>query len=431
MTTNKTGRPEPAADDGLRDGEDAVTHGRAARPPDVPATGPSAAHRTLDPSASRDPHQAPDASASRGSGRDRLSQTPVPGGAPAAAADGSGLRRIDVALGERGYPVLIGPGARHRLARVLADIGARKVAVVTARPEEWLPSTGLETLVVHAEDGEAGKSLARVEDWCRRFASWGLSRADAIVSCGGGTTTDAVGLTAALYHRGVPVVHLPTSLLAQVDASVGGKTAVNLPEGKNLVGAYWQPRAVLCDTDYLTTLPTRERINGYGEIARCHFIGAGDLRGLPLAEQIAASVARKASVVAADEHDNGLRHILNYGHTLGHALERATDFRLRHGEAVAIGTVFAGRLAGALGRIDSGRVTEHHDVVAHYGLPTALPPEVPVTTLVALMRLDKKATSGLAFVLDGPLGAELVRDIPERTVAETLDAMPRAAAGRA
>jgi 5-deoxy-5-amino-3-dehydroquinate synthase len=350
---------------------------------------------------------------------------------PATGADDGGLRRVDVALGERGYPVLIGAGARHRLAGVLAGIGARKVAVVTARPEEWLPHTGLETLVVRAADGEEGKSLARVEEWCRRFAAWGLSRADAVVSCGGGTTTDAVGLAAALYHRGVPVVHLPTSLLAQVDASVGGKTAVNLPEGKNLVGAYWQPAAVLCDTDYLTTLPPRERVNGYGEIARCHFIGAGDLRGLPVEEQITASVARKASVVAADERDTGLRHILNYGHTLGHALERATDFRLRHGEAVAIGTVFAGRLAGALGRISPGRVAEHHDVVAHYGLPTALPPEVSTAALVALMRVDKKATTGLAFVLDGADGAELVQDVSEEIVVRTLQDMPRASAKEA
>ncbi|WP_345622494.1 3-dehydroquinate synthase family protein [Streptomyces ziwulingensis] len=338
------------------------------------------------------------------------------------------MRRVDVALGERAYPVLIGPGARHRLAGVLAGLGARKVAVVTARPRASLPSTGLETLVVEAEDGEEGKSLARVEEWCRRFAAWGLSRADVVVSCGGGTTTDAVGLAAALYHRGVPVVHLPTSLLAQVDASVGGKTAVNLPEGKNLVGTYWQPRAVLCDTDHLATLPPRERVNGYGEIARCHFIGAGDLRGLPPAEQIAASVALKASVVAADERDSGLRHILNYGHTLGHALERASDFRLRHGEAVAVGTVFAGRLAGALGRIGPDRVAEHHEVVAHYGLATALPPDVSSTALLALMRLDKKATTGLSFVLDGARGAELVRDVPEDIVAHTLDAMPRGAA---
>ncbi|MFF7586293.1 3-dehydroquinate synthase family protein [Kitasatospora purpeofusca] len=356
-------------------------------------------------------------------------ETPVPSATPV-RTDG-GLRRIDVELGERGYPVLIGPGARHRLAGVLAGIGARRVAVVSARPAEWLPDTGLDTLVVEAKDGEEGKSLAWVAELCSRFTAFGLGRADAVVSCGGGTTTDAVGLAAALYHRGVPVVHLPTSLLAQVDASVGGKTAVNLPEGKNLVGAYWQPSAVLCDTDYLSTLPPRERVNGYGEIARCHFIGAGDLRHLPLPEQIAASVARKAAVVAADERDAGLRHILNYGHTLGHALERATDFRLRHGEAVGIGTVFTGRLAGALGRIGPERVAEHHEVVAHYGLPTALPPEADTGALIALMRLDKKAVHGLSFVLDGPRGAELVSDVPEPLVARTLDAMPRATAEEA
>lgn len=347
---------------------------------------------------------------------------------PPPAAPGAALRRIDVALGERGYPVLIGPGARHELARVIRQIGARRVAVVSARPREWVPDPGVPALHVAARDGEQDKTLAWVEELCRRFADFGLTRADAVVSIGGGTTTDAVGLAASLYHRGLPVVHLPTSLLAQVDASVGGKTAVNLPQGKNLVGAYWQPSAVLCDTDYLATLPPREVVNGYGEIARCHFIGAGDLRGLPQAEQIAASVALKASVVASDERDSGPRHILNYGHTLGHALERATEFRLRHGEAVGIGTVFAGRLAGALGRIGTGRVAEHTEVVAHYGLPVRLPAAVAVPELVALMRRDKKATTGLAFVLDGPRGPEVVRDVPEPLVTVTLDAMPREAA---
>ncbi|MGW6743022.1 3-dehydroquinate synthase family protein [Streptomyces sp. NPDC055025] len=339
-------------------------------------------------------------------------------------------RTIDVALGERGYPVHIGPGVRHLLPEIVAGLGARRVAVVTARPTEWTPDPGVPHLVIRARDGEKDKSLAWVEEMCRRFAELGLTRTDVVVSCGGGTTTDAVGLAAALYHRGIPVVHLPTSLLAQVDASVGGKTAVNLPQGKNLVGAYWQPRAVLCDTDYLRTLPERERINGYGEIARCHFIGAPDLLGLPVTEQIAASVALKASVVAADERDTNLRHILNYGHTLGHALERATDFRLRHGEGVAIGTVFAGRLAGALGRIGEKRAEEHLEVVTGYGLPARLPAGVGTDRLTALMRLDKKrfngaGADGLAFVLDGPDGAELVRDVPEEIVRATLDAMPR------
>ncbi len=236
-----------------------------------------------------------------------------------------------------------------------------------------MPDTGAETLLLPARDGEPDKNLATVEALCAAFVRFGLTRSDAVVSVGGGTTTDVVGLAAALYHRGVPVVHLPTTLLAQVDASVGGKTAVNLPEGKNLVGAYWQPAAVLCDTDYLTTLPPRELRNGLGEIARCHFIGAPGLHGLPLAEQIAASVTLKAGIVSADERDTDLRHLLNYGHTLGHALEAATGFALRHGEGVAIGTVFAGLLAGTLGRIPPDRVREHRAVVASYGLPTALP----------------------------------------------------------
>lgn len=335
-------------------------------------------------------------------------------------------RRIEVALGDRSYDVTIGPGVRSMLPEQVARLGARRIVVVSARPAGSVPEIGVPTMFIQARDGEENKTLAVVGDLCRRFATFGLGRGDAVVSCGGGTTTDTVGLAAALYHRGVPVVHLPTSLLAQVDASVGGKTAVNLPEGKNLVGAYWQPAAVLCDTEYLATLPQREWINGYGEIARCHFIGAGDLRELPLTDKIAASVARKAAIVAADERDTGLRHLLNYGHTLGHALEVATEFSIRHGEAVAIGTVFAGRLAGSLGRIDGARVAGHLDVVRSYGLPTALPRDTPVASLIALMRLDKKAAgSGLAFVLDGPAGPELVRDVPEESVASALDAMPR------
>lgn len=331
--------------------------------------------------------------------------------------------RIEVALGDRAYPVLVGPGVRHRLAAEVARTAARRAVVVSARPPEWTPDPGVPHRVVPARDGEHDKTLATVQRLCREFADAGLTRADVVVSCGGGTTTDVVGLAAALYHRGVAVIHLPTSLLAQVDASVGGKTAVNLPEGKNLVGAYWQPRAVLCDTDHLATLPAREWRNGYGEIARAHFIGAGDLRGRPVADQITACVALKARVVAADERDAGLRHILNYGHTLGHALERATGYRLRHGEAVGVGTVFAGRLAGVLDRIPPDRVAEHREVVAGYGLATALPAGVDHDELLALMRRDKKSTSGLSFVLDGRSGPELVADVPEAAVRAALAGM--------
>ncbi len=331
---------------------------------------------------------------------------------------------MPVSLGERSYVVHIGAGVRHRLAGIVAGLGARKLVMVSARPAEELPDPGVPFLVIEVADGEDHKTLACAESLCRRFARFGLTRADAVASCGGGTTTDLVGLAAALYHRGIPVVHLPTSLLAQVDASVGGKTAANLPEGKNLVGAYWQPAAVLCDTGYLASLPPREWTNGYGEIARSHFIGAGDLRGRPLLDQIATCVALKARVVAADERDGGLRHVLNYGHTLGHALERATGFRLRHGEAVAIGTVFAGRLAGQLGRIDAARVAEHREVVAHYGLPAAVPADADADQLISLMAADKKALTGLTFVLDGPGGPELVSEVPVAAVRQALADMP-------
>ncbi len=336
------------------------------------------------------------------------------------------MASIPLRLRDHAYDVLIGPGVRTSLAAIIQRLGARRAVVVSARPEEWVPDTGVETLLVPARDGEQDKTLATVEALCGEFVRFGLTRSDVVVSCGGGTTTDVVGLAAALYHRGVPVIHLPTTLLAQVDASVGGKTAVNLPAGKNLVGAYWQPSAVLCDTDYLSTLPRREMLNGLGEIARCHFIGAADLRGLSLEEQITAGVTLKAGIVERDERDTGLRHVLNYGHTLGHALEKATDFALRHGEGVAIGTVFAGRLAGALGRIDQAREDEHLDVVRHYGLPTALPAEAETAVLMDLMRHDKKAMTGLGFVLDGPKGAELVSDVPHEVVARVLDRMPRA-----
>ncbi|SNQ50002.1 3-dehydroquinate synthase [Frankia canadensis] len=334
--------------------------------------------------------------------------------------------RVLVDLGARSYPVEIGPGVRRVLPEIVARTGARRAVIVSARPLDTVPDPRVPALRLPARDGEADKTLANVEALCGRFTDFGLTRSDVVISCGGGTTTDVVGLAAALYHRGVAVIHLPTSLLAQVDASVGGKTAVNLSAGKNLVGAYWQPSAVLCDTDLLATLPRREWINGYGEIARAHFIGAPDLLGRPVAEQIAASVALKAAVVARDERDASLRHILNYGHTLGHALERVTDYALRHGEAVAVGTVFAGQLAGALGRIGPDRVAEHLDVVRGYGLPTALPAGAGAADLVAVMRLDKKSTNtGLTFVLDGANGPELVPDVDERVVLSTLAAMPR------
>jgi 5-deoxy-5-amino-3-dehydroquinate synthase len=251
-----------------------------------------------------------------------------------------------------------------------------------------------------------------------------LTRGDVVVALGGGVVTDTAGFAAAVYQRGVAVVHVATTLLAQVDAAIGGKTGVNLPEGKNLVGAFWQPTAVLCDTEVLRTLPPREYLSGCGEMAKYHFLGGTDLAGLPLDRRVARCVEIKASVVGADERESGRRAILNYGHTLGHALETASGYDLRHGEAIAIGLVFAARLARRMGRIDDARVAEHVQVVGSYDLPHELPRDIDHGELVALMCRDKKAMQGLTFVLDGPAGVEVVAGIAERDVLATLDDTP-------
>jgi 5-deoxy-5-amino-3-dehydroquinate synthase len=208
-----------------------------------------------------------------------------------------------------------------------------------------------------------------------------------------------------------------------VDAAIGGKTGVNLPEGKNLVGAFWQPAAVLCDTEVLSSLPPREYLSGCGEMAKYHFLGGEGLEDMALDDKVAACVRIKAAVVAADEREGGRRAILNYGHTLAHALETAGAYDLRHGEAVAIGLVFAARLARHLGRIDDARVADHVRVCAGYGLPTNLPANAGVDALLALMARDKKAMTGLTFVLDGPAGVAIVPDVDAVVVRAVLEEM--------
>lgn len=321
---------------------------------------------------------------------------------------------LEVPLGDRSYPVLVGSGARHRLLEVL-PVGAGRAAVVTQAGIDVVVDPGVEHRVFTIPDGEDNKHLGTVEDLCRDFAQWGLTRGDVVVAVGGGLVTDLAGFSAAIFHRGVPVVHVATTLLAQVDAAIGGKTGVNLPEGKNLVGAFWQPAAVLCDTETLSTLPPREYRNGLGEMAKYAFLGVEGLRDMSLDEAVAACVRCKADVVAGDEREAGRRAILNYGHTLAHALEIATGFDLRHGEAVAIGLVYAAELALRLGRIDGDRVAEHRAVVAGYDLPLQVPSGLDPTVLVDLFARDKKAVKGLTFVLDGPRGVEPVR-VDDRTL---------------
>ena len=328
---------------------------------------------------------------------------------------------VEVELADgRAYPVLVGPGVRHRLAEAI-PAPSRRAAVVTQPGIGVVVDPGIEHRVFTMADGEAAKTLSTVEDLCRSFAEWGLTRSDVVVSVGGGVVTDVAGFTAATYHRGVAVIHVATTLLAQIDAAIGGKTGVNLPEGKNLVGAFWQPVAVLCDTATLDTLPEAEMLCGLGEMAKYHFLDSSDLDGLDLDARIARCVEIKAAVVAEDEHEAGRRAILNYGHTLGHALETVGGYGLRHGEAVAIGLVYAAELARALGRIGDDRVAEHRRVVTRYGLSATLPEGTGSDDLVEAMARDKKAVNGLTFVLDGPDGVQVVAGVDAGLARATLE----------
>jgi 5-deoxy-5-amino-3-dehydroquinate synthase len=349
-----------------------------------------------------------------------------------------GLTTVRVPLAERGYDVVVGRGALRRLPSMLPP-GARRAFVVTQPGVGVAVETGIDQVVVEIAAGEESKTMRTVEALGRAMARAGITRGDVVVAVGGGLVTDVAGFAAACWHRGTPVVHVATTLLAQVDAAIGGKTGVNLPEGKNLLGAFWQPLGVICDTATLDTLPAPEWRSGLGEVAKYAFIGAPGLASLPIEEQVAACVAVKARMVAADERDSGARLVRNYGHTLAHALEAAGlaaesgpspgagPVTLRHGEAVAIGLVFAARLAGALGRIGPERVAEHEEVVRSYGLPSSLPAGADAASLIEIMHRDKKAAGDLTFVLDGPNGVEPVRDVPVELVERVLAEMPRAA----
>jgi 5-deoxy-5-amino-3-dehydroquinate synthase len=333
---------------------------------------------------------------------------------------------VEVPLGDRSYPVVVGAGARARLAGLLPP-SARRAAVVTQEGIGLQVDPGMEHRVDVVPAGEAAKTMTVVEDLCRAWARWGLTRADAVVAVGGGVVTDLAGFAAAVYYRGIPVLHVPTTLLGMVDAAIGGKAGVNLPEGKNLVGAFWQPVAVLCDTDALATLPERERRSGLGELAKYHFLTGADLLAMDLEERIATAVRIKAAVVAADEREDTTarrgRAVLNYGHTLAHALETVGRYDLRHGEAVAIGLVYAAELALILGRIDEARVAEHRAVVEAYGLDASLPVGADPDALIEVMARDKKALDGLTFVLDGPAGVEVVPGVAESAVRAALEVL--------
>lgn len=351
--------------------------------------------------------------------------------------------RIPVALDDRAYDVVVGDGARHLLAEVVSASvpSARRAAVVTQAGIPVEVDSGLPFDVFTVPDGEGAKTLGRVEELARGFARAGMSRADVVIAVGGGVVTDLAGFAAASFQRGTAYVNVATTLVGQVDAAIGGKTGVNLPEGKNLVGAFWQPRAVLCDQEALASLSPREWASGRGEMAKYAFLDGVSTPGSPsrpdeflldldLRDQVARCVQIKAEVVASDEREGDRRMILNYGHTLAHALEAAAfgperGWDLRHGEAVAIGLVFAALLARRLGRIDDERVALHRRVIGAFELSGELPAGTDPEELLSFMARDKKAHHDLTFVLDGPRGPEPVRDVASADVLATLAEMER------
>ena len=354
--------------------------------------------------------------------------------------------RVPVAVPGRSYDVVVGSGLLEDADALLPELGGAEKAFVVADPvvtklyQEPLAAAlsrrGLATISLHIPQGEEAKSLQVAEVLYRQLAMQEMHRGDVLVALGGGVAGDLAGFVAATYMRGLPIVQVPTTLTAQVDAAIGGKTAVNLPEGKNMVGAFHQPAAVLADVGTLATLPDREFRSGLAEVAKYGLTIdlsimetlADDIdavRGRDpavLEDLVARCVRAKAETVAADERDEGRRLILNYGHTLAHALERIEGYAGRsHGEAVAVGMVFAARLAEAIGVAESGLVGVHHRLLKSLGLDdTGVAPD-PELVLEA-MRLDKKYRSGIRFVLLDAVGRpRIVEDVPEDAIREVLE----------
>jgi 3-dehydroquinate synthase len=362
------------------------------------------------------------------------------------------MKTLEVGLGARAYPIHIGRGVLPRAGELMpANSGRRAVivsnAVVAAHHlaplRTSLRDRGMHVDVVLLPDGEAHKNLATLDDLLTRLLELGVDRSTTLVALGGGVIGDIAGFAAAVYQRGIPFVQVPTTLLAQVDSSVGGKTGVNHPLGKNMIGAFWQPRAVLIDTRVLTTLPARELSAGlaevikYGSIRDREFFGwlEGNMAAL-LAKDAAAlthaihrSCTIKAEIVAADEREAGERALLNFGHTFGHAIEAAQGYgEWLHGEAVAAGMVCAARLSERACGLE-GRDTERLSaLIAAAQLPVA-PPSITLERWFELMHRDKKVQAGaLRFVLLQRLGHAVVQsDVAREDLAEVLTSAAREA----
>jgi 3-dehydroquinate synthase len=321
------------------------------------------------------------------------------------------------------YDVVIGRGVLSQVVSRVPD-GAQRVLIVHApvmaaaaeRLAEQAAVQGLEPTSVELPDAEAAKTVDVAARLWAVLAEAGFTRTDAVIALGGGATTDLGGFVAATWLRGVPVVQVPSTVLGMVDAAVGGKTGINIAEGKNLVGSFHPPAAVVCDLDLLRTLPRADLVAGLAEVVKCGFISdpqilrlaadaeaATDVDGSVLPELIARAVQVKADVVASDLREAGLREILNYGHTFAHAVEQVSGFSWRHGDAVAVGMMYVAELARRSGLIDELLVEQHREALQLLGLPTSYAVEGDVdarwTALRAAMGRDKKTRgSTLRFV---------------------------------
>jgi len=355
----------------------------------------------------------------------------------------AGVKTVRVGLGERAYDVVIGPGLLDRAGQLLGPYLPRGRTVVVTdetvalhhgeRLTSALEAGGVSTDLIVIPPGEGSKSFAGLESLCDQLLALKLDRGDVITAFGGGVVGDLAGFAAAIYKRGVDFIQIPTTLLAQVDSSVGGKTAIDTPRGKNLIGAFHQPRAVLADLDVLATLPGREVRAGYAEVIKYGLLGdpaffarleaeVADILALKvgaLAHAVARSVEMKAEIVAQDERETGRRALLNLGHTFAHALESETGYgdALLHGEAVGIGCALAFRFSAALGLCPAEAARRCEMAIAAAGLPVRLDElagaPFNAEALISHMRQDKKAQAGgLTFVLARAIGeAFTARDV--------------------
>ncbi len=359
------------------------------------------------------------------------------------------VRTVKVPLGNRSYDIKISPGLLGKLGAECARLKlGNRCAIITdinvgreyAKPAyNSLLRAGFEPSLVIVPAGETAKSLKTVQSCYDRLASHRLERKSFIIALGGGVVGDLAGFVAASYLRGIPFVQAPTTLLAHVDSSVGGKVGVNLKAGKNLVGAFYQPKLVLCDLDALATLPTREYRAGLAEVIKYGIIYDAALfarlerdmpkllrrETKPLGEIIARCCEIKAEVVGQDETESGLRAILNFGHTIGHGLEAISSYgKYLHGEAISIGQIAAAKLSAELTGMPEKDVTRIANLFKCAGLPTAVTlNSAQRTKLFAAMKLDKKVSAGeIKFVLAKRIGKVVwSQSVPESLIRATLD----------